>query len=547
MSFSGTIIVRKKDQIIPEEFLKVAFEKNPAFLSSAFIDTDKTMTVDAIADHDLEDLMAAQELVKDRASVFYMGNYREPEESLQPFFVLKNDKDEAQLVAFLDGDFSNYEDAKSANSHAFHAFNKYFKPQVDKWYKKGELKNVLEELEDSVTKENIRNSFMGRGAVVFFAVTGEIIPIQAKNPEYAEFSWGYTTNSYGYKEASKASVPETGKKKLSIFGKKKEQQINTEAANDRVSPKSGEDGGQIEAPPQQTPATTPPDKEQETKETPAAAETDAHSTMIGWKPEFFVGITRKQKAKAYKSCPFYELWLTQYKEGKSKLIEAEGVWLPEGYKNAVPLFAKVPQTELAGYLSDGCFLKDAPGKVISNGAKKEQGYLERLPAEQIEQNRAHKDTAPKNIPQPDESAGYKPFSDEDKETGKEIRDWFSNATKNKFIAVGSQEIAIDPAKIQSLEKQIPSALGLVGMELADFFRISKPGHIDLARKFPVWYAAVMCEMLPKLVKLGILTKPTGTKPAEEVGKEPAETPIAEEKAPITAPRKSIFAKKGKAA
>lgn len=542
MSFSGTIIVRKKDALIPEDFLKLAFEKNPTFLSSAFIDDDKTMTTDAIADHILGDLSDAQELVKDRASVFYMGNFKEPEESLQPFFALKNDKDEAELVVFLDGEFSNYEDAKSANSHAFHAFNKYFKPQVDKWYKKGGLKNVLEELEDSMTKENIRNSFMGRGAVVFFAVTGETILIQAKNPDYAEFPWGYVTNSYGYKEAVKTSVPETGKKKIGLFGKKKAEQ---------VSPKSGEDGGQVEAPPKPAPAPAAPDKEKE--ETPVAAEADTHSVVIGWKPEFHVGISRKQKAKAYKACPFYDLWFEQYKESKSKMVETEGVWLPEGYKNQVPLFAKVAQADIAGYLSDGCFLKDAPGKVVSNGTKKEQGYPPRLPAEQVEQNRANKDTSVHNkeietqsLAQ--EEPGYKPFSPEpDKELGSEVRKWFSDATKNKFIAVGSQEIALDPAKIQSLEKQIPSALGLAGMELADFFRISKPGHVDLARKFPVWYAAVMCEMLPKLVKLGILTKPTSTKPAEEVGKEPAETPIAEEKAPITAPKKSIFAKKGKAA
>lgn len=536
MSFKGTIVFRKKDAMIPEAFLELVFKENSAFLSSAFIDTDKTMSMDAIADHALSDINDAQELVKDRDSIFFLGNFKEPEESLQPFVVLENDKGEPILTAFLDGDFSNYADAKSANSDAFHALNKYFRPRIEKWFKKGGLDNVLDELDDAATKEDIRNTFMGRGAILFFAVNGKHIFVQNKNPEYAEYPWGFTTNSHGYKEeAAKTSVPVAGPKKFAKFGKKNTEQVNTEAANDKVSSKSSTDGAEAPPPTAKAADSGPAEEKQETKTIATVAEASS-GTVVGWKPEFHVGIERKQKIKLYKASPIYALWLEQSRAEKKKVIESDGVWLPEGYKNQVPLFATVPSDQLANYLADGCYVKDSSVKV-TNGKKTEQGYPERLPAEQVEQNRANKDTAPKNIPQAD--SGYVPFEEHKPEVNEELRKWFSEATKNKFIAVGSQEVALDPAKLQSLEKNIPSAIAASGMALEDFFRISRAGHNDLAHKFPVWYAGVMCEILPKLVKAGILTKPSPTEPAKEPETSEEKPPISTVKRPQFGPRKKV--------
>jgi hypothetical protein len=540
MSFKGTILFRKKDAVIPDAFAEHVLAKVPAFLSSAFID-EKTISVDAITGHSISDLKDAQELVKDRDSVFYLGEFTEPEESLQPFYVLKNDKDEPEMVAFLDGDFSNYADAKSSNSDAFHALNKYFRPRIEKWYKKGGLDNVLEELDDAATKEDIRNTFLGRGAVMFFAVNGKHIFIQNKNPEYMEFPWGFASNGFEYKEEAKTSVPQTGAKKLGIFGKKKDQQ---------VSPKSA-DGDKVEAPPQQAP-TASAGKEKETASTDAgkvptaASEEGGTLVAVGWKPTHHANITRKEKVKSYKGCPFYDLWLTQAREGKLKLIETDGVWLPEGYKNGVPLFVKVSMADATGYLEKGAYLKDAPGKVIANGSKKEQGYPERLPAEQVEQNRANKDTAPKNIPQPEETAGYKPFGPEEEGTVAEVKKWFAEATKNKFIAIGSsQELSLDPAKMQSLETDVKSPLDAAGLELEDFLRLSDAGHIDLCRKYPVWYAKVTSRLA--YLYWGLKPKAQRPQPTDHV-KEPKKV---EEKAPISASgtpaKKSIFAPRKKVA
>lgn len=539
MSFKGTILFRKKDAVIPDAFAEHVLAQVPVFLSSAFID-EKAMSIDAITGHTLSDLKDAQELVKDRDSVFYLGDFNEPEESLQPFIVLKNDKDETEMVAFLDGDFSNYADAKSANSDAFHALNKYFRPRIEKWYKKGGLDNVLDELDDAATKEDIRNTFLGRGAVMFFASNGRHIFIQNKNPEYVEFPWGFASNGFDYKEAAKTSMPQAGAKKIGIFGKKKDQQ---------VSPKSA-DGDKVEAPPQQTPTASAGEEKEaagtDTGKVPATTGEEGGTLVaIGWKPVHHPQITRKEKVKSYKACPFYDVWLTQAREGKIKLVETEGVWLPEGYKNGVPLFAKVSMADATGYMEKGAYLKDAPGKVIANGKKTEQSYPERLPAEQVEQNRANKDTAPKNIPQPEASEGYKPFGpDEGEGTVGEVKKWFADATKNKFIAISSsQELSLDPTKLQSIEADLKSPLDAAGLELEDFLRLSDAGHIDLCRKYPVWYAKVTSRLA--YMYWGLKPKAQRPQPTDHV-KEPekVEAPIS---ATPPAAKKSIFGPRKKVA
>lgn len=533
MSFSGTIIFRKKDAVIPEDFLKVALEHNPTFASSVFCEDDGSMTADAVAEHTVQDLMEAQELVKDRPSVFFMGKYPDeyPEESLQPFYVLRDEKDNPVLSLFLDGEFGNYHGEKSANSEAYHAMVKYFQPKAERWFKKGGLENVLEELNDAVTCEDIRNSFMGRGAAVFMARTGEVILIQSKNPPYKEFKWGWATNAYGYEEEKqeeqKASAPVAGPKKLTIKSKKtedKEEQINTEAANDKEA--KSEDKAPF------------PDKNKKTEEQAAkrptlhvkkpdakvdadgqgTAPTEAtgNTLVVGWKPNWGINPTRKEKAKAYATCPFYDTWIKQY---KGKLVESDvikGKMLPEGYKNHVPMFVEVSHADATGLLEKGCFLKDAPGKVSLNG-KKEQGYPERVADKSEEATVKPKDTSVHNK---EIEASALPISEEEKGAGyvefenPELKKWFTEANKTKFIAdIGNAEISIDPAKIQSLENNIPDAVKAAGLDdVLDMARVSIYGHMDLAKNFPTWYAQFTCQLMYKLLRT--LPKDQRPKPSE---------------------------------
>lgn len=467
MSFSGTILQRKAGLLIPESVIKLLLEKNPTFVSSSTVQDGK-MDIDGQMTPELGDVMTAQELLKAQDQLLFLGNYPDqfPEDSANPFVVLYDNNNNPILLMYTDGDFSNYHEEKSAHSPDFFAFQKYFKPRIDKWLKKSgnKLSSVVEELKDADVQEDIRNSFVGRAMVVFHSITGDIIPIQNKNADFLQADWGYASNGYGWKPEKvvrqKPSVPETGGvPALPHFLKRNkpaDQQVNTEAANDKPAPKS-----ELPAKAEETPKFTPNGrliKESEAKDTAAAVdvgpkqEQESSLIKLSLTPDFKIGMSKKEKENWYQST-----WPGGKYGGPRK---------PPNYKDGVAHIALVPKAEVADFLAKGWVLKDKD-QIFAPAPKQEQGY----PAKDVEAKHIKADPKPSVATDNASERGYKSFKSEDFEEGTTLGDFtvekqkkvMEAFTDSQFLSLGSAALSVSPGKIQSMESKQPSATKIAGL------------------------------------------------------------------------------------
>lgn len=460
MSFSGTILQKKAGLLIPESVVKLLLGKNPSFVSSSTVQDGK-IDIDGQMNPTLEDVMTAMELLKSNEQLLFLGNYPNefPDASANPFVLLYDKNNNPILLMYTDGDFSNYHEEKSSNSPDFFAFEKYFKPRINKWLTKGggNLKAVIEELRDVDVQHDIRNSFAGRAMVVFHSVTGDIIPIQNKNSDFIQGDWGFASNGYGWKaEKGKSPVPPVAPAAIEDSGVPHFLRRKKEVAKEGEAPKSEHAEKTIEAA-----KFTPTGrliKESEAKDTAAAVDVgpkqEQESSLIkmALHPAFKVGMSKKEKENWYNS---------NWPGGKYG-----GARKPPNFKDGVPHIALVPREEIASFLDKGWVIKDKD-KIFAPEPKKEGGY----PAKDTE---AHHIPAPASTVAKDnasEQSGYKSFSSDNHEEGttlgdftvekqKKIMDAFTDA---KFLSLGAVPLSVSPGKIQTMESKLPSATKIAGL------------------------------------------------------------------------------------
>jgi hypothetical protein len=529
MSFSGTVIHTKKGLIAPEAFVRIALAKNPAVITVACVDKG-AFVLEGIENPSLKEIMEAQDMVKDFDTVLHMCNYPKdfPEDSAQPFPLMSDDKGNPKGLLYLDGDFSNYAEAKSAHSPDFFAYQKYFNAKFEKWHKKGGLENVLEELRDVDTKLDIQNSFLARGNVVVFLLSGELFHIQKGNQDFSQFPWGYATNAYGYKEEPKASVPQAGKlnspARRVLFGNRTKADS---APAPVVDPNVGEPAKEGSKSPAEAPINSPPAAEPDKVAASAQPQPGENVVEISWTPPIVVGKpTREDKKRMYDECPFIAEW---------RAVN-NGKHYPEGYKQGRPFKMSVPSSEVAKYVAMGAVVNTALGAKLSNNGKPTKQTVT-VPVKQAKpgENRANKDTTTHNLPAPVVSTvpkedsnkhGYQAFEDAASKISPseatmakhapknaEVAAWFAEGIRTKFIDVGSSEVPFDPKTIQGLENQIRDATADAGLDgLENVLRLARPALINLNKLHDEWFVDLFIQLRHAYIKT--LTLEDRPKPSE---------------------------------
>src|SRR5690606_5427220 len=116
---------------------------------------------------------------------------------------------------------------------------------------------------------------------------------------------------------------------------------------------------------------------------------------IMWKPNLGIGRGKNDTKKQYDEAYGVDLFRKRAKKH-----------YPDAYKRGTPMELDVPASELQDYLSNGWYLKDAPGKVIANGKKEET----KTPDKKLETVHVKPEMA-KPIAEEDKKKGYEAFSD----------------------------------------------------------------------------------------------------------------------------------------
>lgn len=208
---SNVVVFKNKGSLIPNGYLKqVEATYDKAFglamlwdkeIVSITTDDNLKASVFDVFDSQIQ----AEDEYKDIPQLFYFAandTAKFQPEDLQPFTLL-TDGDKKLLVAFLEGDFPDYDHA-SAHIKEFYAVNEYLKPKIESLYELvgRDISKLLGQLKSGPNNHDILKASCnlgGRASVILFASNGEIVRIDS-NKDFGSYPWGWTTNTLGFKD-----------------------------------------------------------------------------------------------------------------------------------------------------------------------------------------------------------------------------------------------------------------------------------------------------------------------------------------------------------
>ncbi len=139
-------------------------------------------------------------------TLFFQHGVIAMDEDMQPFTLLKNDEGQPILVAFLDGNFSAFEQTESTHTPEYHAIDMDIRPRIEKLYKMlgKDLPKLMEELKDPMTYRDIGNTMVGdQGSITFISADKTIYSISVATDTRAQaFDFGWVSDVNGYMEAT---------------------------------------------------------------------------------------------------------------------------------------------------------------------------------------------------------------------------------------------------------------------------------------------------------------------------------------------------------
>lgn len=231
------------------------------------------------------------------------------EDDVQPFEIL-SDKGKPILACCLQGAFPNkYTHSESAKSPEFFVVKEYLTTKFNKSFALGYARDInkfMSSLSDADVREDLLNLMTGDSDLIFMPVKGEVIHI-SNRPKTDAFSWGWTTDALGYKEAE---YPENSKETGGgMFGALKSH-FQGKIAD---SKKSESDKG---------PTMSEAGKGEKKEETPIIASTNPIQ-----QPRFY-------------QCPANITIKNEIKEAYRK----NAGWVPQSFKNHPKIEIKLPVT-----------------------------------------------------------------------------------------------------------------------------------------------------------------------------------------------------------
>jgi hypothetical protein len=146
----------------------------------------------------------------------------------------------------LEGNFANFEQTGSSHTNEYHAVQELLKPKFEKLFKEcgSKIDKFMGTLgSDKLIRRELSSVFMNRGVITVMANTGEIQTF-AKNDLHKDFSWGWVSNAYDYKEEQKQQTkpePEKGSDEAYKTARIKAARLEAEAKEKKEADKPAED------------------------------------------------------------------------------------------------------------------------------------------------------------------------------------------------------------------------------------------------------------------------------------------------------------------
>lgn len=493
---SGAIVIKKADQLVPEELFKKVLTENKSCYGAATIAEGMIGSGAVPKTGTIEELMKSQLENKDIPVVFFFGNFPAgfAKEDMQPYVLLRNAEQEPIVVAFLEGNFPGFEKTDSAHAAEYYVVIDELIPKFQSYFEMvGEdLDKLTKQFEGVMIKKDMDRLIGERGVITLLAANGKISTFE-DNSEGNDFSWGWASKTYGYNGApvavkEKEVVSETG---LGSF----------RPGNKKVVARQGD-----------APAVKPVEVPKPVVETkPDAPKAPVEAPKTDTAIPAGVAITVKCPDNVHAKNAIKDYYRTRLG------------FVPENWKQK-PSITDVPRGKAAAIKS---FADPALANAMPAAAPKADAGQPMGPVEKARTSGhvvGSKDTGVKHIAEITPSKSGKDAKKEPQEavallsadTKKYLADsWLKGAQVVKSLDANSKEIP-DPAKLQEIETKFGSFCDQNGMNLEDFFRTDLKAWIELGEHCPDALALALCDFRRAYIKmLKEEDRPSATKPVVE--------------------------------
>lgn len=480
---SGVIIRRNSGLLVPDAYAELAIKANPTAWGAAIV-TEGELQLNKGEGLDLEMFKDTIQAFDKQDITFYLCSSPSAIDigDVSPFTILTNDDKEQTplLVAFIEGNFPQFEKTGSSHPAEFFVANEYLIPKLQELFElaDGDIAKVMSTIQKPYFKREMMNVAVPRGAITLVSATGEALTF-AQADDSAEYPWGWVSKNLGYAKAAPAEKAEEPKKK-GMFSVK-----STVREKAQTTPSSAVAAAVV--PPKTTTAVAPQYK------------------IMKWRPEN--NMSRSNKKEAYKQRIGYlpAKWADN--------VEIE-VYV-KADTNKLLTFSEVKKLGLAAVGLPA--LNNPPPQ--HNPPGQEGG----------------KDVQPDHVVVPEKAPASKGVTTEclpliSPQTREHILKIMGDAKVQKLIA-DNADIISDPNKVKALEAKFVDFSAQLGMKkIDDFMSWSFEMMYDLAKAKPDGIA-VMCWTFRNML-------------AGKMAKEAkAPEGVVQETAPTTAQKKSMFSKK----
>lgn len=218
MKSSGVTIIRGSGKKVPDDYLSKALAANNTGISVSVANNanDAVISFRSIKTFGVSDVqkLMGQDKIKDKKAFLFLSSSlnNTKDEDIQPYPVLVNDTGKPMIVAFLNGDFSQFTKEGQPLSPEVLCLQSKIIPFVQKAYKASgnDIAKTMLELQDELYTDAFANLMVGpNGSITLLPCSGEAATFEVAtdilNAEADDNSW-WTSNAYDQQEPEAAPV-----------------------------------------------------------------------------------------------------------------------------------------------------------------------------------------------------------------------------------------------------------------------------------------------------------------------------------------------------
>lgn len=237
----GTIVQRRADTFIPNEYLEKVLEANPNCWGAAMIDAGELKLNSGEEGATLEFIQETMKAFADKDITFYFGHADAALSSVDipPHeLIVKQDGEEVipQIVGFFDGNFPSYDKPGSSHPPEYHLAVDYLIPKLQGLAEMadGDLDKVTAQLQKPYFKKELLLTSVSRGTITLVCANGVCLTF-AQSDLSADFPWGWVSNTHGYATAAAPKTEEKPKRPSMFAGKSTVREAAPKPAPDNVT------------------------------------------------------------------------------------------------------------------------------------------------------------------------------------------------------------------------------------------------------------------------------------------------------------------------